>query len=256
MSREWAYVALSRGRQSNRLYVAAQPDDERAEFAPTSAGARDPVERLAAALRDSDGSGARDRLAACRGERGADAMPSETRRARRGSGERSRSGARSGCPGAAGSWTRRASAREAAMRGLAEAQRREAERAHGARAVRERARARGCSATPRSCGWRERRPSGCCSGTGASDGSSERRAEDATATRAARPAVHADAQGGGRGARDEPESLRAARAAGAEGRDLRAARADPDRASSSAGCSGTRATSSTPGASDSRRAAA
>ena len=54
MSREWAYVALSRGRLSNRLYVAAQPDDERAEFAPTSPELRDPVERLAAALRDSD----------------------------------------------------------------------------------------------------------------------------------------------------------------------------------------------------------
>jgi conjugative relaxase-like TrwC/TraI family protein len=54
MSREWAYVALSRGRMSNRLYVAAQPDDERAEFAPTLPELRDPVERMAAALRDSD----------------------------------------------------------------------------------------------------------------------------------------------------------------------------------------------------------
>lgn len=54
MSREWAYVALSRGRASNRLYVAAQPDDERAEFAPTSPELRDPVERLATALGDSD----------------------------------------------------------------------------------------------------------------------------------------------------------------------------------------------------------
>jgi hypothetical protein len=54
MSREWAYVALSRGRISNRLYVAAQTDDARAEFAPTSPESRDPVERLAAALRESD----------------------------------------------------------------------------------------------------------------------------------------------------------------------------------------------------------
>jgi hypothetical protein len=54
MSREWAYVALSRGRLCNRLYVAAQPDDERAEFAPTDPERRDPIERLAAALRDSD----------------------------------------------------------------------------------------------------------------------------------------------------------------------------------------------------------
>ncbi|MDA0167526.1 relaxase domain-containing protein [Solirubrobacter taibaiensis] len=54
MSREWAYVALSRGRKSNRLYVAAQPDDARAEFAPVSVELRDPVERLVAALRDSE----------------------------------------------------------------------------------------------------------------------------------------------------------------------------------------------------------
>ncbi|MBE2316565.1 relaxase domain-containing protein [Solirubrobacter sp. CPCC 204708] len=54
MSREWAYVALSRGRKSNRLYVAAQPDDARAEFAPVSPEPRDPVERLVAALSDSE----------------------------------------------------------------------------------------------------------------------------------------------------------------------------------------------------------
>jgi ATP-dependent exoDNAse (exonuclease V) alpha subunit len=53
MSREWAYVALSRGRLSNRLYVAAEPDQERAEFAPVERSGRDPVERLAASLRDS-----------------------------------------------------------------------------------------------------------------------------------------------------------------------------------------------------------
>ena len=33
IDREWAYVALSRGRLANRLYVATQPDDARAEFA-------------------------------------------------------------------------------------------------------------------------------------------------------------------------------------------------------------------------------
>jgi hypothetical protein len=54
MSREWAYVALSRGRVSNRLYVAAQPDSERAEFAPTSPEHRDPIERLVASLQDSE----------------------------------------------------------------------------------------------------------------------------------------------------------------------------------------------------------
>jgi hypothetical protein len=54
MSREWAYVALSRGRLSNRLYVAGQPDRERAEFAPVEFDVRDPVERLAISLRGSD----------------------------------------------------------------------------------------------------------------------------------------------------------------------------------------------------------
>jgi hypothetical protein len=55
MSREWAYVALSRGRLSNRLYIAARPDDAREEFAPVERDARDPVERLAAAVRDGEG---------------------------------------------------------------------------------------------------------------------------------------------------------------------------------------------------------
>jgi conjugative relaxase-like TrwC/TraI family protein len=54
MGREWAYVALSRGRQGNRLYLAAQPDDARAEFAPASPASQDPIERLAATLRESD----------------------------------------------------------------------------------------------------------------------------------------------------------------------------------------------------------
>jgi hypothetical protein len=55
MSREWAYVALSRGRLSNRLYVAEQPDNERAEFAPVERQTRDAVERMTAGLRESDG---------------------------------------------------------------------------------------------------------------------------------------------------------------------------------------------------------
>ena len=50
---EWAYVALSRGRLANRLYVSADADPERAEFAPREQGARGPVERLAGALRTS-----------------------------------------------------------------------------------------------------------------------------------------------------------------------------------------------------------
>jgi hypothetical protein len=53
IDREWAYVALSRGRHANHLYVAATPDDERAEFAPSSPTARDPIQRLARQLERS-----------------------------------------------------------------------------------------------------------------------------------------------------------------------------------------------------------
>ena len=53
ISREWAYVALSRGRVANRLYLAAEPDDARAEFAPGEKSARGPLERLAASLHTS-----------------------------------------------------------------------------------------------------------------------------------------------------------------------------------------------------------
>jgi hypothetical protein len=53
MDREWAYVAMSRGRHSNRLYLAAEPDDDRAEFAPVAQRTADPVERVARGLRSS-----------------------------------------------------------------------------------------------------------------------------------------------------------------------------------------------------------
>jgi ATP-dependent exoDNAse (exonuclease V) alpha subunit len=39
-SREWCYTALSRGRQSNRIYAVA-PEDERLEYAPTRGRRRD-----------------------------------------------------------------------------------------------------------------------------------------------------------------------------------------------------------------------
>jgi ATP-dependent exoDNAse (exonuclease V) alpha subunit len=54
MSREWAYVAMSRGRLSNRLYLPERVDDERAEFAPLERHRRDPSARLAASLQRSD----------------------------------------------------------------------------------------------------------------------------------------------------------------------------------------------------------
>jgi ATP-dependent exoDNAse (exonuclease V) alpha subunit len=50
---ELAYTALSRGRQTNRLYVAACPDDPRAEYAPTAPERTDGLKRLTAALRTS-----------------------------------------------------------------------------------------------------------------------------------------------------------------------------------------------------------
>jgi hypothetical protein len=43
MSREWAYVGLSRGRESNKLYVAASPEEPRLEFAPDEQGAHGPI---------------------------------------------------------------------------------------------------------------------------------------------------------------------------------------------------------------------
>jgi hypothetical protein len=53
ITREWAYVALSRGRQSNRLYVAARADRERAEFAATERDVGNPIDRLVTRLQSS-----------------------------------------------------------------------------------------------------------------------------------------------------------------------------------------------------------
>ncbi len=53
ISREWGYVALSRGRESNRLYLCSQPDQARAEFAPTATEPADPIARLTARLQTS-----------------------------------------------------------------------------------------------------------------------------------------------------------------------------------------------------------
>lgn len=52
-TRELAYTALSRGRDSNRIYLAREPEDARAEYAPISRTGREPLERLAAALKTS-----------------------------------------------------------------------------------------------------------------------------------------------------------------------------------------------------------
>ena len=53
IDREWAYVALSRGRDSNRLYLAAAFDDDRAEYAPARPPTTDPIKRLARQLESS-----------------------------------------------------------------------------------------------------------------------------------------------------------------------------------------------------------
>ena len=52
IDREWAYVALSRGRQSNRLYLTAEPDNDRAEYAPAGPSP-DPREWLVRQLQHS-----------------------------------------------------------------------------------------------------------------------------------------------------------------------------------------------------------
>ena len=52
IDREWAYVALSRGRHSNRLYLTGQVDGDRAEYAPANPPAN-PIERLAHQLERS-----------------------------------------------------------------------------------------------------------------------------------------------------------------------------------------------------------
>ena len=51
--REWAYVAMSRGRTENRLYVVARDDPERAELGGQVSGPDDPLRELERALAKS-----------------------------------------------------------------------------------------------------------------------------------------------------------------------------------------------------------
>jgi hypothetical protein len=53
LTRELGYTALSRGRNSNHLYLTRHPDDPHAEIGPTDP-ARDPIDRLTRALHRSD----------------------------------------------------------------------------------------------------------------------------------------------------------------------------------------------------------
>src|SRR6185503_16660639 len=54
LSREWGYVALSRGTDSNRLYVIESEPSDRLEYAPKSRRQPDPRAALVAGLRRSD----------------------------------------------------------------------------------------------------------------------------------------------------------------------------------------------------------
>ncbi len=54
ISREWGYVALSRGVESNRLYVVAGDAPERLEYAPGAPPSRDARAALVAGLGRSD----------------------------------------------------------------------------------------------------------------------------------------------------------------------------------------------------------
>jgi len=50
LNRELGYTALSRGRHTNRLYAARDPDTSRAEYAPADSPRDDPIARLIAQL--------------------------------------------------------------------------------------------------------------------------------------------------------------------------------------------------------------
>jgi hypothetical protein len=56
LDRELGYTALSRGRQSNQLYAARDPDTARVEYAPADPHRVDPIARLAAQLQTSSAS--------------------------------------------------------------------------------------------------------------------------------------------------------------------------------------------------------
>ena len=53
LSGEWAYTAMSRGRERNVLYLAEESGAARDEFAPAQRNGRDAIERLTAELRTS-----------------------------------------------------------------------------------------------------------------------------------------------------------------------------------------------------------
>ena len=53
LNRELGYTAISRGRESNHLYVAREPETARVEYAPTDPYRVDPIARLTAQLATS-----------------------------------------------------------------------------------------------------------------------------------------------------------------------------------------------------------
>jgi ATP-dependent exoDNAse (exonuclease V) alpha subunit len=80
IDQEWAYVALSRGRESNRLYLSASRDELRSEFAPTNPEPPDPVARLAAGSPRLLGAGTRDRCRSAAGRQHAGSPGARVRR--------------------------------------------------------------------------------------------------------------------------------------------------------------------------------
>ena len=50
ISLEWGYVALSRGREQNQVYLCSQSDQARAEFAPTATAPANPIAGLTTRL--------------------------------------------------------------------------------------------------------------------------------------------------------------------------------------------------------------
>ena len=219
ISSEWAYVALSRGRLANRLYVSADAAAEREEFAPAEQGGREPLERLAAALRTSSAQVlAIDSGSSAVADRGRDASDAaehrhalETRKLR-------------WLPGRRRELERARRDERAAIGELRRVQRAEAERLHATRRfVSEQDRAAGADATLDLLADRatERSDAAACS-VGSSDGGQGRCAP----TPAGAP-LHAHAPRSRGGARDQPQPLRAPCPARTEGRRVRPTDPDP-----------------------------
>ena len=131
---EWAYVALSRGRESNRLYVAEREDDARAEFAPVDHAGVGALERLRRSLESSQAQVLAIDSGRPASRESEDELAAATRE-RRALEERGRTW----LPGRRRRLEAARAREEAAARVVADERRVEVERAHGVAAVRDRA---------------------------------------------------------------------------------------------------------------------